>query len=232
MDRRESIKSLMIGSLAGGMLLKSCAPENATKVEQSLWQYTYGRTPEEKEVDEKLLKNTFFKNEEMLLITTLANLILPPNENGTIQQARVPEFIEFIMKDIPEFQTQIRGGLTWLNRHSSSVYGKQFVSLTENDQKSILDKIAYPVPNKEEQIHQIKFFSLLRNLVMTGYFTSEVGVAEIGYVGNMPNVWDGVPEDVLDSVGMSYEPEWIDRCINQSKRNDKAEWDDEGNLLT
>ena len=107
-----------------------------------------------------------------------------------------------------------------------------FVQSTEEQQKSILDKIAYPDPDAKVQKHEVQFFTLIRNLVMTGYFTSEVGVAEVGYVGNMPNVWDGVPEEVLQSVGMAYDEEWIAKCIDQSKRNDTAQWDDEGNLLT
>jgi hypothetical protein len=41
-----------------------------------------------------------------------------------------------------------------------------------------------------------------------------------------------VPEDVLAKHGKSYDPEWLAKCVDQSKRNDMAEWDDEGNLLT
>ena len=72
----------------------------------------------------------------------------------------------------------------------------------------------------------------MRNLTMTGYFTSKIGIEDLGYVGNYPNVWDGVPQDVLDEVGMSYDPEWIAKCVDQEKRMDIATWDEEGNLLT
>ena len=48
---------------------------------------------------------------------------------------------------------------------------------------------------------------------MTGYFTSEVGIKELGYKGNSPNIWDGVPQDVLDQYGLSYDKEWIDKCM-------------------
>ena len=120
----------------------------------------------------------------------------------------------------------------WLNSYSNTKFKKSFISLSEIQQKSVLDKIASPNPILDEQRHEVQFFSLLRNLVLTGYFTSEIGISEIGYVGNMPNVWDGVPEDILDSVGMEYDPECIGKCIDQSKRNETAEWDEEGNLLT
>ena len=67
---------------------------------------------------------------------------------------------------------------------------------------------------------------------MTGYFTSEVGINELGYKGNIPNIWDGVPQDVLDQYGLEYDKDWLGKFVDQSKRNIIAEWDDEGNLLT
>ena len=78
----------------------------------------------------------------------------------------------------------------------------------------------------------VSFFNRMRDLTMTGYYTSRIGVKDLGYVGNVPNVWDGVPQDVLDKHGMSYDPEWLAKCVDQSKRNDIAEWDENGNLLT
>ena len=48
----------------------------------------------------------------------------------------------------------------------------------------------------------------------------------------MPNIWDGVPQDVLDEIGLSYDPAWIAKCVDQEKRNETAVWDEEGNLLT
>ena len=59
-----------------------------------------------------------------------------------------------------------------------------------------------------------------------------MGWDDLGYVGNRPNIWDGVPEDVLKEHGMEYEAEWLAKCIDQSKRDITAEWDEDGNLLT
>lgn len=67
---------------------------------------------------------------------------------------------------------------------------------------------------------------------MTGFYTSKIGIEELGYKGNSPNVLTGVPEDVLAQHGVTYDPEWIAKCVDQSKRNDVAEWDENGNLIT
>ena len=69
-------------------------------------------------------------------------------------------------------------------------------------------------------------------MVVTGWFTSEVGMRDLGYKGNIPNVWDGVPEDVLKDHDVSYDKEWIAKCGAQSKRIETARWDDDGTLIT
>jgi hypothetical protein len=120
----------------------------------------------------------------------------------------------------------------WIDNHSNKTYGKDFLNCEENQQLEILDQIAYQDPEASEQKQEVQFFSLLRNLVMTGYFTSEAGIKELGYVGNQPNVWDGVPDDVLKDHGMSYDDSWMPKFVDQSKRNDLAQWDDDGNLIS
>lgn len=233
MDRRESLKSMVLGSMAVGLTLESCVKETPKEViEDKIWKYTYGRTPKEAAFDEKLLSEHFFEDNELEAIKTLGNLILPPNENGTIEQAGVVDFIEFMAKDVPEFQVKLRGGLMWLNGQCNSKYNTVFVRCTEDQQKAVLDNIAYPDPKADEQVQEIQFFSLMRNLVLCGYFTSEVGIKELGYVGNTPNNWDGVPQDVLDAHNMSYDPDWLAKCVDQATRGDIAKWDEDGNLIS
>lgn len=232
MNRRESIKNILLGSLAGGALLRSCTTVTPDQMADVIWQYQYGRTPQEKALDEKLLNTKYFSDAERELIRVVANLILPPNESGSIEQAAVVPFIEFMAKDIKEFAAPIREGLTWLDVQAKQKYGQIFVACNPEYQKQILDTIAFELPQKKEQPQEIKFFKLIRNLVVTGYFTSEVGIKELGYVGNTPNVWDGVPQDVLDEMGLAYDPEWLAKCVDQEKRNETARWDKKGNLLT
>ncbi len=42
----------------------------------------------------------------------------------------------------------------------------------------------------------------------------------------------GVPQDVLDQYGLSYDKDWLDKCVDQSKRNETAKWDEKGNLIS
>jgi gluconate 2-dehydrogenase gamma chain len=51
----------------------------------------------------------------------------------------------------------------------------------------------------------VAFFNLMRNLVVTGFYTTEVGFRDLGYEGNRPNNWEGVPADVLKQYGLTGE---------------------------
>jgi hypothetical protein len=59
----------------------------------------------------------------------------------------------------------------------------------------------------------VTFFSLLRDLTATGFYTSEMGVKDIGYAGNKPTQWNGVPDDVLRQYGMAYTDKELKECV-------------------
>ena len=238
MDRRASLKSLLLGTVAGGLAVHGCTPREASEAAEQLIPeggFGYGRTPEETEQIRKLQEEPYFNPHEMETIAVLANLILPPNEEfGGPLDAEVPEFIEFMAKDYVPFQVTLRGGLMWLDHKSNTSFGLEFKSAEEARQKELLDTIAWydaETPMNEQPL-EIQFFNLMRNLTVCGYYTSKMGIEELGYKGNMPNIWDGVPQEVLDKHGLAYEPEWLAKCIDQSKRGIIAEWDADGNLLT
>lgn len=235
MDRRDSIKSIMLGSIGFGVLFEGCVTGVSSEdVKKTISKFQYGRTDKELAYDKKLFSIQCFSKKEMKSITQLCNLILPPNEFGSIEDAEVPELIEFMAKDIPGYEIPIKDGLLMLDKISKQKNSMVFINCNEIEQKKILDQMAFPDPDmsSSEQKEEVKWFSLMRNLTMTGYYTSKVGIEELGYVGNTPNVWDGVPQDVLDQYGLSYDKDWINKCIDQSKRNETAVWDDQGNLIS
>ncbi|WP_430908481.1 gluconate 2-dehydrogenase subunit 3 family protein [Maribacter sp. 2-571] len=239
MDRRKSIQTLILGAGAAGLAMHGCKTEGENvpteeKITEGAEKY-FGRTPKELERIEKLNAEQLFNAHEMETIAVLSTIILPPKEpHGGPIEAGVPEFVEFMGKDLPVMQTTLLGGLMWLDHKTNTDFGTEFKSATIEQQKSILDTIAYhdvEVP-LEEQALEIQFFHLMRGLTVSGYYSSKVGIADLGYKGNQPNVWDGVPQEVLDKHGIAYDPEWVAKCIDHSKRGVIAEWDDEGNLLT
>ncbi|MEP2239734.1 MAG: gluconate 2-dehydrogenase subunit 3 family protein [Maribacter sp.] len=240
MDRRKSLQTLILGGAAAtsGLVFNSCKTENGESVDQDIVASSekyFGRTPAELERIEKLNAEQLFNEHEMETIAALSVVILPPKEpHGGPIEAEVPALVEFMGKDIPEMAPTLLGGLMWLDHKSNTEFGTEFKSATLEQKKQICDEICWHDTEKplSEQPLEIQFFYTMRGLTVTGYYTSKVGIADLGYKGNSPNVWDGVPQDVLDQHGVAYDPEWIAKCVDQSQRNVMAEWDDEGNLLT
>ncbi len=163
----------------------------------------YGRTNGELERDAKLFKEQFFNKHEMKTISGLVDIIIPKDtHSGSASEAGVPDFIEFMAKDQPGLQTPLRGGLVWLDAQAKRRFEKTFVDCTAAQQIEIVEDIAYPERKKPGMSQGIAFFSLMRNLTASGFWTSKAGIADLGYVGNTPNQWDGVPEEVLKQYGL------------------------------
>lgn len=209
MNRRESIKNLALSSLG-----LAAVPTGALAAEQTdlvadpdkKLKVPGGRTQEEAVRDAKLNAEKFFTEHEMKTITVLSDIILPADgKSGSASQAGVPAFIEFIAKDMPQHQTPLRGGMMWLDNQANKRFGKKFAYCASSEQIKIVDDIAYPEDAKKDMMQGVAFFNLMRDLVMTGFYTSKMGIEDLGYVGNKPNNWEGVPEDVLKQYGLSYD---------------------------
>ena len=238
MKRRDSIKTMFLGSIGASLTLNSCVTSEDKLMLDQVWKYNYGRTYEELKWDYKVLTGKFFSDSELKTIEKIANIILPPNEKGNIKDAGVVELFEIIAKDFStpahdEYGEKVlRRGLNVFDKICNERFGVNLIDCSEDQIKSVFDSIAFN-DNKDEGLQEaIRLFAVYRGMVLTGYFTSEVGINDLGYKGNTPNVWDGVPDDVLKDYSVSYDEEWISRCVDQTKRNDLAEWDDDGNLLT
>lgn len=229
MDRRESLKTLFVGGVGVSLFLNSCITDKPAPVmEGDVIEPAegYGRTPEEEARDERLNAETFFTPEEMESITILSDIIMPQDEQAvSATQAGVPVFIEFIVKDMPEHQLPLRGGLMWLKRESNRRFDQSFNTASESQRLEIIDSIAYPKDFEKNSPGPV-FFNRIRNLVVTGYFTSEPGVNYLGYVGNQANVWDGVPQEVLDKHGVSYDQRMLDIALDPKTRAEVMNWDD------
>lgn len=235
MDRRDTIKSLLLGSLAGGALLAGCRideKEGETALPPAEESEGYGRTPAEKLRDEELMGETFFTETEMAMLSLLCGIILPADgQYGSAVDAGVPEFIEFIARDIPEHQLPLRGGMMWLNSRANRLFSAEFSACSPGQQKQLLDEIALPNEESPGLQQGVAFFSLLRSLVISGYYTTKTGIESLGYKGNVPNNWDGVPDDILAEHGLSYDADWLAKCANPA-RDEAASWDEEGKLLS
>ena len=151
-------------------------------------------------------KPQFFSDHEYRTVRVLVDIIIPRDErSGSATDAGVPEFMDFIMIDRPAMQSQMRGGLRWLDNESVDRFGAQFVNATDAQRIAIVEDIAWPARARPELSHGVSFFNYFRDLTAGGFWSSKIGVEDVGYIGNVPNRWDGCPPEALARLGVSYD---------------------------
>lgn len=228
MDRRDSLKALAVGSLSVGTILgcnDKVTEEKGAKDGEKKTE-VYGRTGEEAARDTKLKEEKFFNDHEMKTITLLADIIIPADDHsGSASQSGVPDFIEFIVKDQPNYKLPMRGGLSWLDVQSLKRYNKRFVESSQQQQIELVDLIAYPEKATPDMSQGVTFFNLMRNLTATGFWTSKIGIKDLDYKGNTPNEWDGVPADVLQQYGLAYDEKMLAQSLKIEDRSKIMTWD-------
>lgn len=155
-------------------------------------------------------------------IKVLGDLIIPADErSGSASQAGVPEFID----DWLDFQggvlkAEIQGGMTWLDLESNRVFDHDFVGCTENQQKKLLDRIAYPDKAAPEDSNYVTFFNHLRDLVVGGFFSSKMGVKDLPYLGNQFVAdWEGCPPNVLAKIQENLEARGVGLSLETQKES-------------
>ena len=204
MNRRDSIKAIGLTTLGSALLLDACKPDSKPiSIDKENMAEVAGRENFEIERIKKLREETFFEEHEMKTITVLADIIIPADAvSGSASEAEVPAFIEFIVKDIPSHQIPMRGGLKWMDLHCLKEYQKSFIDCNTQQQIELVNQIAYPDKAKPKMRQGVVFFNRMRNLTASGFYTSKIGIDDIGYVGNKANIWAGVPADVLAQYGL------------------------------
>lgn len=155
-------------------------------------------------------KRQVFNDHQWQTVGVLSDLIIPADDrSGSATQAGVPEFIDDWLAfrtqqdGDRDFEAQILGGLIWLDRESNKLFEKNFVDVAGDQQKQILDRIAWPDRASKEDHAGVQFFSKFRDLTVSGFFSSKMGVHDLPYLGNTavaewkgcdPKVWAVIEE--------------------------------------
>ena len=152
----------------------------------------------------------FFTAAELATLGRLADMIIPSDErSGSATDSGALVYMDFVVGEAsPKTQQAWRDGLKWFDTDCQRRYGQAFVQCTDAQRGSVLDDIAWPAKAGDAFRSQAAFFSRLRDLTGSAFFSSKMGVADLGYIGNVPNpVWTGAPKAALDELGVSY-AEW------------------------
>jgi len=117
----------------------------------------------------------------------LCKAIIPPDqESGGAVEAGAPEFIDLLSSENKDLQLQLGGGIMWLDATCSERYGETYLQCDPGQRTEMLDLIAFRKNAQQDPRLSpgIEFFSTLRKYTADGFFTSEIGIKYLGYIGN------------------------------------------------
>jgi hypothetical protein len=148
----------------------------------------------------------YFKPDEWKEIRIVVDLIIPKDErSGSATDAGVPEFMDWLCADNPQNYQWMRDALRWLDGFAYDSFDKAFAKCTAAQRRELLDQIAWPKKAKRELAEGVNHFNRLRDLTASGFFSSQMGVKDLQYMGNVAiPEWKGCPKPVLDKLGVSY----------------------------
>ncbi|MDX2208028.1 MAG: gluconate 2-dehydrogenase subunit 3 family protein [Gemmatimonadales bacterium] len=141
---------------------------------------------------------------EWATVRMLVDYIIPKDDrSGSATDALVPEFMDTILDLEPGMRTAHRGGLAWLDHEMRERTGADFVSATDAERRELLDLIAFPRTAPAELTHGVQWFNSFRDLTATGFYTSEIGVNDLGYTGNTHvGEWTGCTDEAYRHLGV------------------------------
>ena len=199
MNRRDAL--MRVAALAGATI---SLPALADTLEASAARRTLTGKP------------VFFTADQDATVAELADTIIPTTSTPGAKAAKVNEVIDIILKDCYKEADQKRfvEGLAQTNKLSQDAYGKAFVQLDPTQRIEIVkkleadakqqrakmaaDRAAAKVENSQADLQMPEakkaytpFFTILKDLTLTGYFTSEIGATQaLEYVA-VPGRYDG-----------------------------------------
>ena len=167
-----------------------------------------------------------FQAEEYRTIRRLAELIVPAdNVSGSGVDAGAPEFIDLLCSQNEKLADIYHGGLAWLDAEMRKRVAKRFVEASEAEQKAMLDtlvkaEVAETTRRGEELVYQrsavykdftgytterasdlgpgVRFFDWVRKMTVDAFYSSPIGVKDLGFKGNGAYSKYEVPKEAIE----------------------------------
>lgn len=177
--RRDVLKTLAIGA-AGGSVLQAVPLQAAQHVHQMI-AHEKSRGPGAS------YRPKFFSAHQYQTLTALCDAIIPSDEHSAgAVEAGAPEFIDLLTSENKNYQLLLGGGMMWLDSFCRDRFEATYLGCSATQRKEVLDLIAYR-KNAEQDAslsQGVEFFAFLRRLTSDGFYSSEIGIKDLQYIGN------------------------------------------------
>jgi hypothetical protein len=209
MDRRTTIKWMFAAAASVPSLQFSFAGDAAAR-DLAMGQAGYGTDPDlVKEWKPGAPWPLTLSDNARLTTAAICDLIIPADEvSPAASSVGVVDFIdEWVSAPYPQQRGDreiILPGLIWIEAEAQRRSGKSFHALNNGQKSAIADDICSAANAATQFAAAAMFFAKFRDLTAGGFYTTPVGMKDIGYVGNVQlDRFDGPPLEVLKKVGVA-----------------------------
>ena len=213
MDRRALLRGIALAITATGTLDAQAA------------QHVHSETSAEKSKT-GTYKLKEFTPGEFKTLERLAELIVPADKvSGSAKEAGAPEFIDTLSSQNETLADIFHGGLAWMDAETRKRYSSSFVAAKPEQQTALLDLLVetgraeaerrseelvyqraavynefsnYTVMRENELAVGARFFDWVRKMTVDAFYTSPIGIKDLGFLGNKALSRYEVPQEALD----------------------------------
>jgi hypothetical protein len=120
-------------------------------------------------------------------VIALTELIIPETDTPGAKAARVNRFVDRILLEAkPVDRERFLGGLAWIDERSRSLFGRNFVAASAEEQTALLNRLSDDGNKAAEDRPGVEFFRAIKSLTISGYYTTEIGLRrELGDDGQL-----------------------------------------------
>jgi len=141
-------------------------------------------------------KPVFLTEDQGILVSQVAEIILPKTDTPGAKDVGVPGFIDLMVKDVytKEEQDRFMSGLQAFDEACKTAQGSSFNDLDEEAQTAFVIKVhgeAVAEQKGENKPEHRPFILTMKELTMLGFFTSEVGATQVLQYVAVPGSYKG-----------------------------------------
>jgi hypothetical protein len=178
-SRRDILKTLAMGAVGGSVL--QVIPLEAAEHVHHMVQAEKRQTPAGK------YQPKFFNAHQYATLAIICDAIIPPDgHSGGAVQAGAPEFIDLLTSENKAYQATLVRGLDWMDAYCNKTFGKALIDCDATQRKQVFDQIAFRKSAVEDTSFApgVEFFAFTRRLTTDAFYTSEIGIKDLKYIGN------------------------------------------------
>jgi len=141
-------------------------------------------------------KPVFLSEPQGILVTQVAEIIIPKTDTPGAKETGVPGFIDLMLKDVysKEDQDRYLAGLQAFDDEAKKAYGDAFIELDAEKQAEFVKKVhdeAVQAEKGENKPEKRPFILTTKELTMLGFFTSEAGATQVLQYEPVPGAYKG-----------------------------------------